>query len=152
MPWEALSLNVFRHPLSPYREALEELRVTPSREILDLPHGTKVRSAGLLESLQRPPTKSGRPVYFLLVEDEWGLLQATIFERVYARYGHLLHREGAFLLEGIVEQDIRRGFSFLVHRIGSLREALAGSTMPTPRVASASGAFLRAGRRSRRAG
>lgn len=72
MEWETLSLNVLRHPLSPHREALEELRVTPSREILELPHGTKVRSAGLLESLQRPPTKSGRAVYFLLIEDEWG--------------------------------------------------------------------------------
>ena len=152
MEWEALSLNVFRHPLSPYRGALEELRVTPSREILELPHGTKVRAAGLLESLQRPPTKSGRPVYFLLIEDEWGLLQATIFERVYARYGHLLHREGAFLLEGVVEQDIRRGFSFLVSRIESMRELLAGTEALAPRVAASSGAFLRAGRRSRRAG
>lgn len=152
MEWEALSLNVFRHPLSPHREALEELRVTPSRKILDLPHGTRVRAAGLLESLQRPPTKSGRPVYFLLIEDEWGLLQATIFERVYAHYGHLLHREGAFLLEGVVEQDIRRGFSFLVHRIESLQKILAGSGVPAPRAAPSSGAFLRAGRRSRRAG
>ncbi len=152
MEWEALSLNVFRHPLLPHREALRELRTVPSREILDLPHGTKVRAAGLLESLQRPPTKSGTPVYFLLIEDEWGLLQATIFERVYARYGHLLHREGAFLLEGVVEQDIRRGFSLLVHHIDSLREALAGSVIPTPRVTPSPGAFLRAGRRGRRAG
>lgn len=152
MEWEMLSLNVSRHPLSPYREAPGELRVVPSREILDLPHGTRVRAAGLLESLQRPPTKSGRPVYFLMIEDERGLLQATVFERVYARHGHLLHREGAFLLEGVVGQDVRRGFSFLVRRIESMREALAGSAVPTPRVASASGAFLRAGRRSRRAG
>ena len=152
MEWEALSLNVFRHPLSPYRETLRELRVTPSREILDLPHDTRVRAAGLLESLQRPPTKSGRPVYFLLIEDEWGLLQATIFEQVYARYGHLLHREGAFLLEGVVEQDIRRGFSFLLHRIEGLGEILAGTEVPAPRATPSSGAFLRVRRRSRRAG
>src|SRR3712207_8123336 len=72
MEWESLSLNVFRHPLSPHRGALRELGVTPSSEILDLPHGTRARVAGLLESLQRPPTKSGRPVYFLLIEDEAG--------------------------------------------------------------------------------
>ncbi len=152
MEWEALSLNVSRHPLVPHRGALEELRVTSSRGTLDLAHGTRVRVAGLLESLQRPPTKSGKPVYFLLIEDEWGLLQATIFERVYARYGHLLHHEGAFLLEGIVEQTVRSGFSFLVHRIQSLREILAGSGMPTPRATPSSGAFLRAGRRSRKTG
>src|SRR5215218_10858089 len=107
MEWEALSLNVSRHPLSPYRGALRSLGVTPSREILDLPHGERVRAAGLLEELQRPPTRSGRPVYFLLIEDEAGLLQATIFEGVYKKCGHVLHQKGAFLLEGKVEQDHR---------------------------------------------
>jgi error-prone DNA polymerase len=48
MEWEALSLNVSRHPLSPYREALKRLGVTPSQQILDLPHGTRARAAGLL--------------------------------------------------------------------------------------------------------
>jgi error-prone DNA polymerase len=64
-------------------------------------------------------------VYFLLIEDEAGLLQATIFEGVYERYGHVLHQKGAFLLEGKVEQDTRRGFSFLVERIYDLQEVLA---------------------------
>ena len=120
--------------------------------MISLPHGMPARAAGLLESLQRPPTKSGRPVYFLLVEDEWGLLQATIFRPVYERYGELLHHEGAFLLEGVVEQDTDRGFSFLVRRIESLGEALADAKVPAPKAASSSRAFLRAGRRSRRAG
>ena len=153
MEWEALSLNIFRHPLSPYRAALRELGVTPSAEILELPHGTRARVAGLLEVLQRPPTKSGRPVYFLLVEDEAGLFQATIFEGVYKRDGHVLHRRGAFLLDGRVEKDERRGFSFLVERVRDLSGALEGAErVPEPRAASSSGAFIRARRRGRRAG
>jgi error-prone DNA polymerase len=153
MEWEALSLNVSRHPLSPYRETLERLGVTPSQEILDLPHGRRARAAGLLEELQRPPTRSGRPVHFLLVEDEAGLLQATIFEGVYKRCGHVLHQRGAFLLEGKVEQDRRRGFSFLVERIHDLQEVLANETrMPEPRAVATSGAFVQAKRRERRAG
>ena len=152
MEWEALALNVSRHPLAPYRRALEDLDVVSSSRMFSLPQGRRAHAAGLLESLQRPPTKSGRPVYFLLLEDEWGLLQATIFRQVYERYGALLHQEGAFLLEGLVEQDADRGFSFLVRRIESLRDALAEARVPAPKVASSSGAFLRAGRRSRRAG
>ena len=152
MEWEALTLNVSRHPLAPYRGALGELGTVPSSRVISLPHGTRVRAAGLLESLQRPPTKSARPVYFLLVEDEWGLLQATIFRPVYERYGELLHHEGAFLLEGVVEQDADRGFSFLVRRIESLGEVLGDAKVPAPKAASSSGAFLRVGRRSRRAG
>jgi error-prone DNA polymerase len=152
MEWEVLGLNVRRHPLASYRDALQELGVVPSVEIMDLPHGTRARAAGLIECLQNPPTKSGHRVYFLLVEDEWGLLQATIFRSVYERYGHVLHDEGAFLLEGRVEQTIKKGFAFLVHRIKSLQEVLIDARVPVPRVASAPGAFLRAGRRSRKAG
>ena len=135
--------------MAPYRDALADLGVTPSGEIRNLPHGSRVRAAGLFECLQCPPTRSGRPVWFLLVEDEGGLLQATVFERVYDRYGDLLHHRGAFLLDGRVEQDRRRGFSFLIERAYDLREALVASDgIPTPRAVP--GSFLRAGRRGRR--
>ena len=150
--WEVLALNVFRHPLSPYRPALEDLDVTPSERVKELPHGTRARAAGLLECLQCPPTKSGRPVWFLLVEDEWGLLQATIFRGVYERYGDLLHHRGAFLLEGRAENTPEKGFSFLVEAVRDLREVLIGARVPAPKTVSASGALLRAGRRGRRAG
>jgi len=151
MDWEILGLNVRRHPLRPYRAALRRLGVVSSEEIRGLPHGARARAAGLIECLQSPPTKSGHRVYFLLVEDESGLLQATLFRSAYQKCGDLLHREGAFLLEGRVEKTRARGFAFLVDRAESLREALAGAAMPTPRVASAPGAFLRAGRRGRKA-
>jgi error-prone DNA polymerase len=152
MEWEVLGLNVHRHPLAPYRDALQELGVVPSEGIMDLPHGSRARAAGLIECLQSPPTKSGYRVYFLLLEDEWGLLQATIFRSVYERCGDILHHEGAFLIEGRVEQTIEKGFAFLVHRIESLRDILFEARVPVPRVASSPGAFLRAGRRSRKAG
>ena len=45
-----------------------------------------------------------------------------------------------------------KGTSFLVQRIDDLREALAGARAPSPSAVSSSGAFLRAGRRGRRAG
>ena len=152
MEWEVLGLNVNRHPLLPYRAALKELGVVSSEEIRGLPHGTRARAAGLIECLQSPSTKSGHRVYFLLIEDESGLLQATLFRAAYERCGSLLHREGAFLLEGRVEQTAARGFAFLVDRVGSLQEALAGAAVPTPRVRPSPGAFLRAGRRGRKAG
>jgi hypothetical protein len=82
--------------------------------------------------LQLLPTRSGRPVWFLLIEDELGLLQCTMFESVYRKCGHVLHQTGAYLLEGSVEQDRRRGFSFIVDRIADLGEALATAQPSTP--------------------
>ena len=152
MEWESLGLNVYRHPLARYRKNLEELRVTGSQAAWSLPHGTRTRVAGLLECMQRPPTKSGRPVYFLMIEDQYGLLQTTIFRPTYERYGHILHQKSAYLLEGRVEQDNRRGFSFLVQRIEDLGSLLLGKEVLSAPAAPASGAFVKAGRRSRRAG
>ena len=152
MEWESLGLNVRRHPLAQYRAALRDLGVVSNKEVWTLPHGTTTRVAGLLECMQRPPTKSGRPVYFLMIEDESGLLQTTIFRPTYERFGHILHQCSAYLLEGRVEQDDRRGFSFLVQGISDLRAALSGKEVPASPAVPASGAFIRAGRRSRRAG
>ena len=65
-----------------------------------------------------------RSVHFLLTEDESGLLQSTVFERIYRESGHILYETSAYLLEGRVEHDPRRGFCFVVQRIGALDEAL----------------------------
>ena len=126
MQREVLGLDVVGHPLAGYREVLEALGVTPARKVRESPHGTRTRAAGILECLQSPPTKSGKSVYFLLIEDPSGLLQATIFSGTYGRYGHHLYRAAAFLLDGRVEQDTRRGFSFVVEKIWDLGAILAG--------------------------
>lgn len=152
MEWESLGLNVRSHPLSAYRKTLMDIGVTPSGELRDLHHGTITRVAGFLECMQRPPTRSGRPVYFLMIEDESGLLQTTIFRPVYERFGHILHQRSSYLLEGRVEKDGRRGFSFLVQRIEDLAAALSASDVPAAPAVPTSGSFIRAGRRSRRAG
>jgi error-prone DNA polymerase len=143
MELETLALNPSRHPLSPYREALARLGALPSTRLPQLPHGSRARVAGLIECLQSPPTKSGTPVYFLLIEDEWGLLQATIFRRTYERQGHVLHQEGSFLLDGRIEQTSTRGFSFLVERITSLRELLRKEAVPAAETKSATGISFR---------
>jgi error-prone DNA polymerase len=92
-----------------------------------MPHGTRSRAAGVLECLQAPPTRSGALVHFLLTEDASGLLQSTIFERCYHHHGHVLYGSSAYLLEGRVEQDPCRGFSFVVDRIRDLGAALEGA-------------------------
>ena len=135
--WESrvLGLDLRRHPLSAHRDALGALGVVPGRELRELPHGTRARAAGVLESLQAPPTRSGALVHFLLTEDASGLLQSTIFERSYRESGHILYETSAYLLDGRVEQDARRGFSFVVHRIRSLDRALAEDVRPHSRPA-----------------
>ena len=156
--WESrtLGLDLRRHPLDAYAGTLRKIGVTPVRDIRALPHGTDAIAAGVLETLQSPPTRSGALVHFLLTEDPSGLLQSTIFEDTYRRCGHVLYESGAYLLHGRVEHDQRRGFSFLVERISGLGEALSRRDVPlagaSATAAPASGAFVKAGRRGKKAG
>jgi len=144
--WEShvLGLDLRRHPLLAHREALRILGVTPGRELRDMPHGTRARAAGVLECLQAPPTRSGALVHFLLTEDASGLLQSTIFERCYRRFGHVLYGADAYLLDGRVEQNQRRGSSFLVDRIRPLGEVVA-RTQQEPPAGRAAGRRRKAG-------
>ena len=135
--WESrvLGLDLRRHPLSAHLDTLGALGVVPGRELRGMPHGTRARAAGVFETLQAPPTRSGALVHFLLTEDASGLLQSTIFERSYRRFGHVLHGSSAYLLEGRVEQDARRGFSFVADRIQSLGPVLADAARSDTRRA-----------------
>lgn len=150
--WDVLELNVSAHPLAPYRDALNRLGAVSAADVTSLPHHARARVAGLLETLQRPPTRSGAVVHFLLLEDESGVLQATIFSDTYKRHGHVLHQTGAYLLDGVVEHDRRRGSSYLVSAIRSLDDVLDGARAVPEVAAAGSGAFARAKRRGRRAG
>jgi error-prone DNA polymerase len=144
MQRDVLALDVAEHPLRPYRHALKQLRVTPARQVREKRGGSRVRAAGIMECLQSPPTQSGYPVYFLLVEDETGLLQATIFSDTYQRYGHHLYSTGSFLMEGTVEQDERHGGSFVVEKIEDLGKWLAEIGQTDRPASSSSGAMLNA--------
>ncbi|HEX3031208.1 MAG TPA: OB-fold nucleic acid binding domain-containing protein, partial [Bacillota bacterium] len=61
-----------------------------SREIAALPKGQVVKVGGLVIRPHRPPTKSGRTVVFMSLEDEFGLVDVTVFEKTYQKYGKLL--------------------------------------------------------------
>jgi hypothetical protein len=93
-------------------------------------------------------------VYFLLIEHEARLLQATIFEGIYRRYVPIVHQRTAFLLEDRVEQYRRGGLSFLVERVRDLEETLAASGetwVLELQMVPSSVALIRAKPRSRRA-
>jgi error-prone DNA polymerase len=68
--YRRLSLTLGRHPLALLRERLRERDLLTARELKALPHGTPVRTAGLVITRQRPSSASG--VIFVTIEDETG--------------------------------------------------------------------------------
>ncbi|MBE3598968.1 MAG: DNA polymerase III subunit alpha [Limnochordaceae bacterium] len=102
----AMGFSPSMHVLGHFRERLRRQGVITTREAGMRPKGEEVRVAGLAIRPHRPPTRSGRTVVFLTLEDEEGLLDVTVFEDVYQRWGHHIFTRPALIVTGIIE---RRG-------------------------------------------
>lgn len=101
-----LGFCVSHHAMEFFRPALARGGVLTSREIAGARHGQAVRIAGLVVRPHRPPTRSGKTVVFLSLEDELGLTDVTVFESIYHKYGALIYGSSALLIAGSVS---RRG-------------------------------------------
>lgn len=90
LEWDILGFSWSGHPLSLVRSQLAGAGVLPIGAASRQRPGVECWVAGLPIRPHRPPTRSGRRVVFLSLEDETGLLDVTVFEDVYHRYGHIL--------------------------------------------------------------
>ena len=115
----ALGLTVERHLMQHWRSRLRRRGVSSCARARRLPHGHPVTAAGLCIRPHRPPTKSGRPVVFLTLEDETGLIDVTVFEDVYLRWGADLFVSPLLVVSGRVD---RRGgaLSITAERVAAL--------------------------------
>ena len=102
--YSVLGLNASTHLMAFLRPYLEHRRVADSRQLEQIPPAKNVCAAGIVIRPHRPPTKSGRPVVFLTLEDEFGMIDVTIFEDVYQKYGHIIFTEPALIVWGKLEQ------------------------------------------------
>jgi error-prone DNA polymerase len=77
--YRAVGLTLGRHPLALLRERFAQSRITAAADLARLPHGRRVRVAGLVITRQRPASASG--VTFVTLEDETGHVNLVVWER-----------------------------------------------------------------------
>jgi error-prone DNA polymerase len=82
------------HPLAPLREELTAQGLPDARAVAAMRHGQRARYAGLVICRQRPGTAGG--VVFMTLEDETGLVNVVLWERVFERYA-VLAKTATFL-------------------------------------------------------
>ncbi|UCC67602.1 MAG: DNA polymerase III subunit alpha, partial [Armatimonadota bacterium] len=102
-------VSVKRHPLYFSREKLRAMRVISRAQLDPLPDGKRVRVAGIVIARQRPPTRSGRTVIFVTLEDETGLIEITVFERIYQQWGKVIFSSSALIVDGVLQKRGRYG-------------------------------------------
>jgi error-prone DNA polymerase len=113
-------LSTKRHPLYFSREKLRAMSTISRAQLDPLPDGRRVRVAGIVIARQRPPTRSGRTVVFITLEDETGLIEVTVFERVYQQWGKVIFSSSALIVDGILQKRGRYGTVVLGRRFRHL--------------------------------
>jgi DNA polymerase-3 subunit alpha len=99
--WELLGFVVGPRLLSLFRLGLPGDLIT-SRELRDRA-GRLVRVAGLVATARHTPTANGRTMQFVTLEDEWGLIEVTLFPGNCPPVAYLTL--GPYLVTGVVEEQ-----------------------------------------------
>jgi error-prone DNA polymerase len=97
----SIRISLAEHPLALLRAELPEDAVT-SRDLERIPHGRRVKLAGLVVARQRPATANG--VTFMLLEDELGTINLVVTPPVYERHRLAVRMEPFVLVLGRLER------------------------------------------------
>ena len=117
--YSVLSLSAQGHIMDFFRPRLPR-EVLTSQEAALCTKGV-VHIAGLVIRPHRPPTRSGKTVVFLTLEDEHGLMDVTIFEDIYRKFAKVIFNQPLLLVTGeISRRDPKERASIIANRIQAL--------------------------------
>jgi len=125
--YRSLGLTLGRHPLALLRKALAIKTFCTAEQLNRLPHGSRVRAAGLVTCRQRPDTQSG--VVFVTLEDESGCVNVIVWRDLVERQrrellgARLLGVSGVLEREGAVVHLIARRLEDHTRLLGDLDKA-----------------------------
>jgi error-prone DNA polymerase len=100
--YRSIGLSLKAHPVSFFRDALDRRRVARAADLERVPEGAHVRVAGLVLNRQRPGT--AKNVMFATLEDETGIANLVIWDRVFQANRRVLMTSGFLLVEGVVQK------------------------------------------------
>ena len=83
--YSGTSLTIGRHPMYFRRAEMNELGVTPARDLARVRNGGLVRVAGSVIVRQRPGTAKG--IMFLSMEDETGIFNIVVMPDLFEQSG-----------------------------------------------------------------
>ena len=101
--YRSLGLTLGRHPLALLRARLARMRLATAEEVRRLPHGSSVRTAGIVIGRQRPDTASG--VVFVTLEDETGCVNVIVWRDLGERQRRELLSARLMAVYGSVERE-----------------------------------------------
>ncbi len=116
--YNGTGMTVGRHPMHFLRTEMNELGVTPAKDLPKVPNGGLVRVAGAVIVRQRPGTAKG--IMFLSMEDETGIANVVVMPDLFDERRVTLVTEPYLLIEGKV-QNVDNVIHVLARRVDRLK-------------------------------
>ena len=126
--YRAQGLSLRGHPFESLRERVERLGATTAVGLGQVPHGRRAVVAGLVLLRQRP--SSARGVTFVTLEDETGVANLIIKQKVWETHRQAARSATALMAFGTV-QNQEGVIHLLVSRVTDLSEMLGGVAVPS---------------------
>ncbi len=138
---ETLGFYISGHPLDAFREKISALK---SSKDLDKFTGRKVKVGGLITEARRVTTKRGDSMAFVQLEDFNGVIDVTIFPKIFDAAFKFLTVDEVVVVEGRVESS-GDGVQILADRVTAAKDYAADFwlTIPAPLETSATFAALK---------
>ena len=124
--YDCTGLSLKSHPVSFYREQLDELQIIPAAGLHECDNDQPIRVAGLVILRQRPTTAKG--ITFVTLEDETGTINLVIHQRVWKKYYRIARRSPAWIADGRLERR-QSIIHVVVRRLLDLPEKLRDLTI-----------------------
>jgi error-prone DNA polymerase len=119
--YRTAGLSLKAHPVSFYRQQLNQLRFLPAKKLADMKDGCYVRVAGLVLVRQRPGTAKG--ITFVTLEDETGVANLIIRMDVWEKFYTVARTAPAFIAHGRL-QNQQGVVHVLVAKLENLNDSL----------------------------
>jgi error-prone DNA polymerase len=119
--YRSAGLSLRAHPISFYREQLNQLGVTSAQGLWDLANELPVTVAGLVLLRQRPGTAKG--ITFVTLEDETGTMNLVVHQQTWDRFYRIARRAPAWIVHGHV-QMVEAEFTKVIHVVARRLESL----------------------------
>jgi error-prone DNA polymerase len=119
--YRSIGLSLKAHPVSFFRNQLDQLDVVPAAKLAELKDGRFVRVGGLVLVRQRPGTAKG--ITFVTLEDETGVANLIIRMDVWERFYTVARTAPAYIASGRL-QNQQGVIHVLVSRLENLSDAV----------------------------
>ena len=106
LEWHVLGLCVDGHPMEAFRAEPGGLpRGTVPVADAERVRGRRVAAAGIVAARRTVPTRQGRRMQFVTLEDETGMIECTLFPDAYERHRGVVRDLGPYAVTGRIEEQ-----------------------------------------------